>query len=171
MRIWGSQRSHFPLHRSVFCFRFLVSFVSPSAIVDSVLFCRPESTPSSPDRSLNKVRSRNPLAFAKKSHMTIGERHKHWSTSCAYEGVNGVTFRFIAESFASVSAGSDDPGFDFELPLVSLHSPITMDTLWIPGHQVNSSGTHYIVYSYTVVPFESHKLTVVQQWPVDLLPA
>ena len=47
MRIWGSQWSHFPRHRSFFCFRFCVSFVSPSAIANSVLFRRSGCTPFS----------------------------------------------------------------------------------------------------------------------------
>jgi hypothetical protein len=29
----------------------------------------------------------------------MGERHEHMSTPCAYEGVNGVNLRFVAQSF------------------------------------------------------------------------
>ena len=63
MLIWGSQRSHFLHHRSVFCFRFFVSFVSPSAIANSVLFHRNECTPLSVNRGLDTV------------HISIGELH------------------------------------------------------------------------------------------------
>ena len=69
MRIWGSQRSHLPRHRSVFCFRFCVSFVSPSAIANSVLFRRPECTPSSANRGLDSVR------------ISMGERRERGRTS------------------------------------------------------------------------------------------
>jgi hypothetical protein len=32
--------------------------------------------------------------------MSMGESHEHGRTTCAYEGVNGVTFRVIAQSSA-----------------------------------------------------------------------
>ena len=33
--------------------------------------------------------------------MSIGESHEHGRTTCAYGGVDGVTFRFIVHSSAS----------------------------------------------------------------------
>ena len=69
MRIWGSQWSHFPRHRSFFCFRFFVSFLSPSAIANSVLFRRPGCTPSSANRGLDSV------------CISMGERREHGRTS------------------------------------------------------------------------------------------
>jgi hypothetical protein len=32
--------------------------------------------------------------------MSMGESHEHGRTTCAYKGVNGVTFRVIAQSSA-----------------------------------------------------------------------
>jgi hypothetical protein len=47
-----------------FCFRFFVSFLSPSATANSVFFRRSGSPPSSPDHPLDSVRPHNPLTFA-----------------------------------------------------------------------------------------------------------
>ena len=38
--------------------------------------------------------------------MSIEESHEHGRTTCAYKGVNGVTFRFIAHSSASGSSSA-----------------------------------------------------------------
>ena len=65
MRIWGSQRSHLPRHRSFVCFRFFVSFVSLSAIGNSVLLRRSGYTPSSVNHGLDSVR------------ISVEERHGH----------------------------------------------------------------------------------------------
>jgi hypothetical protein len=32
--------------------------------------------------------------------ISMGEPHEHWRTACTYGGVNGVTFRLVAQSFA-----------------------------------------------------------------------
>ena len=109
MRIWGSQRSHFPLRRTVFCFRFFVSFVSPSAIANLVLFGRPGCTPSSANRGLDSVRISMGEPREHENLMSMGESHGHGRTPCAYGGVNGVTFRFIVHSSASGTSSALSP--------------------------------------------------------------
>jgi hypothetical protein len=88
MRIWGSQWSHFPRHR---CFRFCISFMSPSAIANSVFLRHPECTPSSANRGLDSVR------------ISMGERHEHGRIALAWETHMRISMR---ESMESLSASS-----------------------------------------------------------------
>jgi hypothetical protein len=77
MRIWGSQWGHFPLHRSVFCFRFSVKLsdllsssiasLFPSFRIHGIVVI---------DR-LDSVHSGNPLAFAYLNLVSVGECHEH----------------------------------------------------------------------------------------------
>ena len=65
-------------------------------IVNSVFFRRSASTPSSANRRLDSVRSGNDQS----PRVHIKELDEHGRTTCTYGGVNGVTFRFIAQYFA-----------------------------------------------------------------------
>ena len=103
IRIWRSQWSHIPLHRSFFCFRYVVCFIP-----NSVLFRR-----SWMYAIFREWWSWFSTHRAWENVVSMGERCEHERTSwawenrmgmrelpCAYGGVNGVTFRFIVHSSA-----------------------------------------------------------------------
>ena len=89
MRIWGSQRSHFPRHHSFFCFRFCVSFVSPSAssliqffsIVLNVRHLPSNRGLDSECISMGERREHRRTSWASENRMRMGEPHAHMAES------------------------------------------------------------------------------------------
>src|ERR1700733_6894931 len=63
--------------------------------------------------------------------MRMEEEHEHGRTTCAYRGVNGVTFRFIAQSSASGSPSklSDlvSSSIDSFFPSFRIHSIVVIN--------------------------------------------
>jgi hypothetical protein len=72
----GSQRSHLPLHRSFFCFRYVLCFIA-----DSVLFRRSGCTPSSANRGLDSVGISMRTSWAWENRMGMREPHPHMGES------------------------------------------------------------------------------------------
>ena len=100
MRIWRSQRSHLPRHRSFFCFRYVVAFESFRSLIQffsAVLNVR----------HLPRIVVLIQYVSAWENVVSMGEPHEHrriaweWENPMRIWGVSGVTFHVIAHSSAS----------------------------------------------------------------------
>jgi hypothetical protein len=69
--------------------------------------------------------------------MSMGESHEHGRTTCAYEGVNGVNFRVIAQSSAS---GSSSKLFNFvSSPIVRNPVQSSLSNFWAESQRLSLS--------------------------------